>query len=113
MAARNPALSTAIVGRVSLYYKDVEEALTYNVDVTRLLGVGEEVDPGTVTSTVTPVDVSLDHSVVADASNITLYVDQGGTVNQTYEFQITFDSTLGNPYVDYVRVSIKTVYKQC
>lgn len=113
MAQSNPALSSLIVGNVLLYYKDTNEAMTYNVAVSNLMSDGEEVDPATVEVTVAPNDTSIDFSYMADATSITVYLDEGGTPQETYEFTIKFDSTLSNSYVDYFRTNIKQVYKQC
>lgn len=113
MAQRNPAISSLVVGNVSLYYKDLNEAFTYSVGLSGLLAAGETVDIDSVIVTVAPNDLSIDFSSMADETSITIYVDVGGTEHETYEFTILFDSNLGNSYVDYMRMSVKQVYKTC
>lgn len=113
MPTRNPALSSQIVGKVNLRYKDVLESMTYSVDVSALLADNEEVDPLTIVVTVAPDDPQLDYSYIGDSSSVTVYIEEGGTIHKTYEFTIQFDSNLGNPYVDYMRCNVKQVYKEC
>jgi hypothetical protein len=114
MPTRNPALSTSVVGSVGLYYKDVDEALSYSVDVSSLLGENETVDIGSVVVTFDPSDPTIDVTVAPTAASIVIYIDVGGTNHMTYEFAIQFDSDLGNRYVDYFRMNVKDrVYKKC
>ena len=113
MTQRNPAINSLVVGNVALYYKDLNEALTYSVGLSGLLAAGETVDINSVGVTVAPNDLSVDFSFMADTTNITIYVDVGGTEHETYEFTILFNSDLGNSYVDYMRMSVKQVYKKC
>lgn len=102
-------LRKTIVGSIPVGYKDPNSIFVQEIDPTTLMFAGEILDEGSIAISMSPADGDLESTITVLDGTILVIVSGLGTLNRTYEFVLSFTSTVLRPYVSYFRVCIKEV----